>query len=720
MEAYRHDDVSGEGFVGVLQKRFGKMDASKRMLANGIKGIKYPDAFSRAEEEGATYNYVIFDAADVTVDDVRYSRPKDLDAPPPLENEQSEARLVEAEKGIQENALMTRLSEAWETMRRNFSRHFPLVDKTPENADLIQKMLHLESQSGTAQDRIANIFQRVVGGLTEGQLKTLTRYLVFKDLLWTSEQGMNLPFGLQGIDDVALELRKLQAKVNATPIIKERFDVRQSELDRIRGDMVAAGVLRPAQAKNPHYFRHQVLAYAKVKQAAGRGAKVASSSWHSRRGSEKDINANYLQAEAEWMFKAMNDVSTMRFLNWLKGSKYDKKPAMVRQAKASNRSALEEALVADGIKAEHYKEMGQRVAASMQGLQNSIADAPAGQLLKVPEELQGQIQRILDGEGSRIEEGASIFGAVAYFANQSPDPSLQAAASGVLGAVSARKNWVRTEAIPDKYVDPQSVKALLKAFGDDNDAVWQPDAFDGKTRAVHIFTGKSISDHIADRMVDTMAETWEKVMAGEDAAISPEEFQTFVSAIRDTRMIGGPKHEMVLDAGIADTLNEFHDRESMEGFDAILRLITGRWKQWTLFSPRRFMKYILNNRTGDLDALLANPSATGAMKYLRTAFQELRRFHGDGLPTASLLEALDKGVVQSGMTRQEIQSAAEAALAPGGEITIRAFRDSITPVRLARQYFQSIIGLAGLLENTVRYAAYIHYQKPDCYSRARR
>ena len=47
----------------------------------------------------------------------------------------------------------------------------------------------------------------------EGRIKGL------KDLLWTAKPGMPLPFGLKSIDEVALELRKLQATVDAGPTI---------------------------------------------------------------------------------------------------------------------------------------------------------------------------------------------------------------------------------------------------------------------------------------------------------------------------------------------------------------------------------------------------------------------------------------------------------------------------------------------------------------------
>lgn len=51
-----------------------KESASRELLAGGVRGIKYLDGSSRGRGEG-TYNYVIFDDADVAIDEVLLQRP---------------------------------------------------------------------------------------------------------------------------------------------------------------------------------------------------------------------------------------------------------------------------------------------------------------------------------------------------------------------------------------------------------------------------------------------------------------------------------------------------------------------------------------------------------------------------------------------------------------------------------------------------------------------
>ena len=113
--------------------------------------------------------------------------------------------------------------------------------------------------------------------------------------------------------------------------------------------MVKEGVLSQDQTRNPHYFRHQVIEYAQLRANAGGGksGKVKSSFWQSREGSDKDINANYFQAEADWMYKAHQDIATAKFLNWLRTSKYNRKGELVEKAKAHNEALMKEKTAGD-------------------------------------------------------------------------------------------------------------------------------------------------------------------------------------------------------------------------------------------------------------------------------------------------------------------------------------------------------------------------------------
>ncbi|MFA5491090.1 MAG: hypothetical protein WC284_18070 [Candidimonas sp.] len=66
---YYDSDIYGKSFYSLLSKSLGSKElASKWLLSRGIKGIYYPDQFSRdIPAEDKTYNYVVFDDDDVII-----------------------------------------------------------------------------------------------------------------------------------------------------------------------------------------------------------------------------------------------------------------------------------------------------------------------------------------------------------------------------------------------------------------------------------------------------------------------------------------------------------------------------------------------------------------------------------------------------------------------------------------------------------------------------
>ena len=271
----------------------------------------------------------------------------------------------------------------------------------------------------------------------------------------------------------------------------------------------------------------------------------------------------------------------------------------------------------------------------------------------------------------------------------------------MLSAVTKRRRFV-AEALGDEYVNPQSVRQLVDVYGEaEGLTTWQPDSHDGKTRAVHIFTGKTVTEHVLDRAIDRLDQVAGGIMGVEQIA----ELKEMLQNRTDSRVIGGPMEEMVIPQEVADTLNDFHDEGAANMLDALAIETVGRWKQWTLFNPARFAKYYLNNVTGDFDALLATPAGMGVARKIPQAWGEVRAMIRKNELTDDLREALDKGVVQSSLIMQEIT--ARGALA----------QDSFRPtkvkgvLKVASKYFDTVQKTAQIRENAFRYAAYLHYKK---------
>ena len=212
---------------------------------------------------------------------------------------------------------------------------------------------------------------------------------------------MDLPFGLKGTEDVLDALHDVEQAIDTRPDLQERLVARNEAKDKLKDEMVRTKVLSPEAAKNPSYFRHQVLEYANFKQgqAAGsktKGAKVRTGYVHSRKGSEKDINANYFQAEADWMYKAHQDIATAKFINWMRDDKLNSKAEIVAEAKASNAAALDARLRDDPEFAAKYRKHGTTVNNSVDNLRRAVARPEIER--QIPPDLAAPYEQLVSGK----------------------------------------------------------------------------------------------------------------------------------------------------------------------------------------------------------------------------------------------------------------------------------------------------------------------------------
>ena len=258
---------------------------------------------------------------------------------------------TEFDKGVERNykgidtgpSAVEYLVESLTQIKNRATRTHQHLPHSAPFADLQERLRHLEAAPVSAKTRITNTLREVLDGLdAEGQM-LLTKKILLNDFAWTAEQGMALPYGLTSAEDVAFEQQRLQAQLEDRPDVVDRLAKRKENLDHLRNEMVRYRVLRPEQARNENYAYHQVVAYAKTVFAGAMAGKVRTPKWMKRKGSTLDINANYVQAESSWMQKAYQDIATKKFLNWLRGSQYNKRPEYIKRANDSNNAHLVDA-----------------------------------------------------------------------------------------------------------------------------------------------------------------------------------------------------------------------------------------------------------------------------------------------------------------------------------------------------------------------------------------
>lgn len=118
----------------------------------------------------------------------------------------------------------------------------------------------------------------------------------------------------------------------------------------------------------------------------------------------------------------------------------------------------------------------------------------------------------------------------------------------------------------------------------------------------------------------------------------------------------------VIPSKVADQLNSMKDPEKKTVIPATIRFMTGKWKQWILLNPYSATKYNFNNMSGDLDVVLAYNPAILKPQYAHVAMKEAwAELRGKGM-SKDMKEALEQGIITSGLSVQEIPDVNQASL----------------------------------------------------------
>ncbi len=131
-----------------------------------------------------------------------------------------------------------------------------------------------------------------------------------------------------------------------------------------------------------------------------------------------------------------------------------------------------------------------------------------------------------------------------------------------------------------------------------------------------------------------------------EIGIKPEQVQTVLAK-------GSRFREMVVKQEVADTLNKISEPPSTSSIGQVSRAVVTPWKQWTLMSPTRFIKYELRNISGDADAVFAmNPRAfTKVPQAVRELYQAVIN---DRPMTPTLKEWFNRGGMESSLFVHEL------------------------------------------------------------------
>lgn len=679
---------------------------------DAMKGLNKPHAIERARRNWP--NTKIEEATEAQFDDYiraedillgkpklsverRPARPAGAAHSMTFDDAASEARWVEARKGIAGSESLIAKTEEWLAHAwHGFSRHFIDLPNNKRYADLGQQLRKLQAAPQASKEKVVRILRQLTEGMNAKDLDLFTRKVVLDDLSWEVEQEHLLPFGMTP-EDVTREKAKIDAIMEQRPDLAEAVRQRKLIIRQVANDLVRIGVLHRDQVKNPAYYRHQVLDYARAVKsyAKGTGKKLRTPYWAKRMGSTLDINANLLEAEFDWLHKAFMGIETVKTIDWIKRSEHNIRRDVIASARAHNDRLIQGMLDDEGDGGplhDIWKGFRQQIAIGLGKVKKAIEDGD----LYVPEEFEDAADN-LTGDAAN---DASIFPFMAWIMDHGDAGAMGAAM--VFKGISQRREWVK-RVLGSRYADPTNVGELVKRFAPEGYVAWQPDSPDGRGKALRLYVAKTIPEAAIDRMV-------EKVMRGHDV---PAEFAAVIRAgfeaeVKSALTVGSAKYEMVIPEEVASTLNGIQNDFEENIIAHVIETPTRMWKVWTLLNPRRVLKYNLNNLSGDLDAVVAgNPRIL--LRSKQAAGELYRVMVKKETPTARYNEAVERGVFDSGFTVQEIPdinslSEFERLIKPMNWKNPAA----VTKLALAKGW-GFLRGSTTLRENIFRYAAYLDY-----------
>ena len=266
-------------------------------------------------------------------------------------------------------------------------------------------------------------------------------------------------------------------------------------------------------------------------------------------------------------------------------------------------------------------------------------------------------------------------------AQKDPDPDVEGVDRGIisariaLAAISARRQLVR-KTLGDSYMSDGDLRGTLRKLAKEDPQwaeheAWQPD------QGSVMFAIATLSDRAA-ALVQQHADEIREAIGGDAIGVDQDTFLEIAQSMRTQFVRGGPKRQLVLEKGLASTLNKFRDDTAGHLTARLLKQSVKIWKELALVSPPQAIKYNLRNITGDFDHVFA---AYGAAP-LQGLFKGLSRlrsgdFEGIEGPAGRAIEmmwnaakgnpvdpiydkALAMGVIDSGFSIAEvIDSASE-------------------------------------------------------------
>jgi len=706
------------------------------------------DAAERNKEK--TYNYVIWDQAALdrivllkrneerldtilaeTEEPLKPSILKrqkaELVLPPGVE---AKSHIPEVETALEGARGLKRegwIKRAWR-WQQQARRHIPELHttKSPVHAATSDLLRQAEAASEFGLMMAEWQIYQITKDMSPETYRIFSRHLVLQDLQRSVEEGLyeesDLPFYSKTIKDQAgqkaallADLDRFQKIVDANPGIQEALKRREEIVFTITDELVRLKLLSEDVLDDPRYFHRQIHQYMDTVLYHGGGGpdiRIRKKGFERRRqGSAKDYNTEYIESEIEWMTQAYVQIARSEVIHNLEAlldikdsiqaiakeenlarahggwEIYDRVNRLRGQLAELNSLDIKDSAIREQMAAIHEQldpidvlaPYRQRMAISLSQLSRLRLEE-----LDIPDKLK-PILTYLRGTDLDKEQnpaaGDSLMPFLSWLAGQQPNGTEThgkaiASALGFYKALSDQKKFIREKA-GKKFVDWQD---LIPADYE----TWQP-----KEGSV-IFKAKTVTEKVM-----------EKLITGQVAA-TPELF-------KDALVVGGPREQWVIPSDIKAALDNFKASSMPDAQNRVAQvnqqIMTG-WKKWQLLNPWRFIRYNLNNLSGDLDIAIAYDARM--LKYSPAAAKDLWKFHFQGKGKQAVIDEIQElirlGVLGSTLSTAEIPDIRRSSFL----LHVSGQKENMLK-RLSSGYWGNVQTFTVWRENILRLAAYRYF-----------
>lgn len=647
------------------------------------------------------------------------------------------------------------------TMLEEFRRHFRHLDPA-KHAEAIAIIRELEARLDAATGQAERIILGHVDGLTREQAEAFNDRLVLEDVLRQIEAGEfdggpteDGRTAAQIGEDIQRDLAK--AIERGGKPAAEAYAKRRTFQEQHTRALVDADLLAPEALDDPRYYHRQVLAHLGERQGMGLGGSdvrnrtrgfqrgraggtAADIPFYGDEEAQRDFNANYAQAEFEYLAQSVQELARADALERL-DARYNQMRAAKAEAKARNRAAMDELWVKEHTVAEtgerdeeaiaegwdkHWRSLIARNNARLAEM--AMWGSFGGPYADVWQELADARREwlaYLDDHDLDPKEYPFTFDHPAWWkalswlaAHQDVIVSMSDPKTGktweekpainalaIFKAVAEREEHVK-ETLGRDYQTWQDVAKGMPGM-----VLWQPE------EGLQLVPGWAATDQV-------IANALRK--AGVDDATVADALPPAAPvghALKRGMIVMGKKPEWLIPEALAKQLNDMRRVPDLNALGRIAETWSRRWKLWMLHQPMRVLKYQLNNLVGDLDVALTQPAilrevARDRMQVARDLWAYTHGKTLDPKTEAQMRRAQAMGLFDSGVSAAELPDvdklpALRALFGQGWDTGWAGIPEA------ARRYFDSAQRFGRWREAIMRVSAARHFYREASPSRRR-